>query len=380
MPKRGADITMAGRVAKDARVDSQSLDNNNNDDKSLHVFMRSDVKQLGSLSPIVIYNEVQKICGDVHEVVPQRDGSLLIKAKDASQVRRLLQCRSFNDGFDPVHVSVAGGMGFDRPRSSPRCRGVIYAESFKATRVEDIKDFLSDKGVIEVRKLHKGPEKIVTALLVLTFDGSTLPTDIKIGYCLYNVRPYYPKPFQCFNCYKFGHGKDKCTSKNAVCRKCGSRDHISGACNEVEQCVNCGGGHVSTSRECPKFLEEVAIIKIKIDRGVSFPEAKKIFLQSSSLSGNSYAAAAAAGSSTVVGPGESRSLGNSVLVPVDNATNVWKFVKELVRIIRDGSDTGSDDLCRSLANIINQYGVIVNSDYKGVKVNARQGVSVVFTN
>ena len=165
-----------------------------------------------------------------------------------------------------------------------------------------------------------------------------------------------------------------------MCRKCGSRDHISGACNEVEKCVNCGGGHVSTSRECPKFLEEVAIIKIKIDRGVSFPEAKKIFLQSSSLSGNSYAAAAAAGSSTVVGPGESRSLGNSVLVPVDNATNVWKFVKELVRIIRDGSDTGRDDLCRSLANIINQYGVIVNSDYKGVKVNARQGVSVVFTN
>ena len=62
-----------------------------------------------------------------------------------------------------------------------------------------------------------------------------------------------------------------------MCRKCGSCDHISNDCNEVEQCVNCRGCHIFTSRECPKFLEEIPIIKIKIDNGVSFPEAKKIF-------------------------------------------------------------------------------------------------------
>ena len=120
---------------------------------------------------------------------------------------------------------------------------------------------------------------------------------------------------------------------------------------------NCGGCHISTSKECSKFLEEIAIIKIKIDKSVSFPEAKKIFLQSSTLSGSGYATAAAAGSSKVVSTGESRSLGSSVLIPVDNATNVWKFVKELMRIIRNGSDTGRDNLCRSLAETINQFGV-----------------------
>ena len=70
------------------------------------------------------------------------------------------------------------------------------------------------------------------------------------------------------------------------------------------------------------------------------------------------------------------SLGSSVLVPVYNDTNVWK----LVRIIKDDSDTGRDDLCGSLADTINKFGVIVNSNYKGVKVNAHQGVSVVFIN
>ena len=85
--------------------------------------------------------------------------------------------------------------------------------------------------------------------------------------------------------------------------------------------------HISTSTKCHKFLEEITIIKNKIDRGVSLPEAKKVFLQSSSLPGSGYAATAA-GSSKVVSPGESRSLGNGVLVPVDNATNVWEFVKD----------------------------------------------------
>ena len=103
--------------------------------------------------------------------------------------------------------------------------------------------------------------------------------------------------------------KDKCTSSKAVYRKWGSCDHISDSCNEVEKCVKCGGGHNSTSWECSTFLEEVEIIKIKIDRGVSYPEVKNFFLRSSLLPGNGYAAAATTGSSKVVSPCESKSLG-----------------------------------------------------------------------
>ena len=106
-----------------------------------------------------------------------------------------------NDGFDPVRISVAGGVGFDKPRSSPKCRRVFYAESFKATRVENIKDFFFDMGVVEVRKLHSYYP------FSFTFDGSTLSNKIRIEYCFYSVWNYYLKPFQCFHCYNFRHGK-----------------------------------------------------------------------------------------------------------------------------------------------------------------------------
>ena len=60
--------------------------------------------------------------------------------------------------------------------------------------------------------------------------------------------------------------------------------HISDSCNEVEKRINCGDGSISISWECSKILEEIETIIIKTDRGVSFPEAKKIFfLHSSSL-------------------------------------------------------------------------------------------------
>ena len=92
--------------------------------------------------------------------------------------------------------------------------------------------------------------------------------------------------------------------------------HISDSCNEVEKRINCGDGSISISWECSKILEEIETIIIKTDRGVSFPEAKKIFFFAffffASLPGSGYAAAAAAGSSKVVSPCESRFLDNCV--------------------------------------------------------------------
>ncbi|EFN65848.1 hypothetical protein EAG_02389, partial [Camponotus floridanus] len=85
--------------------------------------------------------------------------------------------------------------------------------------------------------------------IVVTFRGKNFTDYVSI----YNrmgflrVKPYVEAVKQCFNCYKYGHTKNKCKSKTK-CPICGKDAH--GECNNAPQCVNCGGRHKSNYREC----------------------------------------------------------------------------------------------------------------------------------
>lgn len=54
--------------------------------------------------------------------------------------------------------------------------------------------------------------------------------------------------------------------------------------------MNCQGNHPSKNRKCERYLAEKEIIKIKIQKNISFPEARRIFEQAGGVS--SYAEAA----------------------------------------------------------------------------------------
>lgn len=55
--------------------------------------------------------------------------------------------------------------------------------------------------------------------LKLVFEGDSLPSHVKVGHVRHQVRPYIPKPLQCYKCYKIGHVKGVCTN-NVVCPRC----------------------------------------------------------------------------------------------------------------------------------------------------------------
>ncbi|VDI62158.1 Hypothetical predicted protein [Mytilus galloprovincialis] len=75
---------------------------------------------------------------------------------------------------------------------------------------------------------------------------------------------------------KFGHGSKQCRSTQR-CFKCSDEGHEGTNCNsESSKCVNCGESNFSSSRDCPVYLKEKNIIKIKTERNISYPEAKQI--------------------------------------------------------------------------------------------------------
>lgn len=53
--------------------------------------------------------------------------------------------------------------------------------------------------------------------------------------------------------------------------------HFSKDCKNDPKCVNCGKDHLSRSNECEVWKKEKEIMKIKITKKLTYPEAKKLY-------------------------------------------------------------------------------------------------------
>lgn len=96
--------------------------------------------------------------------------------------------------------------------------------------------------------------------LKIVFEGDSLPPHVKVGHVRHQVRPYIPKPLQCFRCFKMGHVKGVCTS-NVVCPRC-AEPHSEDTCHATAfKCSNCHGAHKASSKDCPRVRNERAVLK-----------------------------------------------------------------------------------------------------------------------
>jgi len=114
-----------------------------------------------------------------------------------------------------------------------------------------------------------------TGTIILTFGLPVLPSSVKCGFLNVKVDTYIPNPLRCFKCQRFGHHKMNC-KRDLACARCGEAGHEDKECKEQPHCVNCDGNHGSFSRDCPSWQKEKEIQSVKVTRGISFPEARKI--------------------------------------------------------------------------------------------------------
>ncbi|XP_055584909.1 uncharacterized protein LOC129737770 [Uranotaenia lowii] len=91
-----------------------------------------------------------------------------------------------------------------------------------------------------------------------------------------NVRAYYPSVLQCRGCAAYGHTRKHCSSE-AVCLQCSQNHTIDDDqdCPNPAHCYHCKGAHSPISKSCPVFRKEEAVVRIKIDRGVTYREARE---------------------------------------------------------------------------------------------------------
>ncbi|GFO34109.1 RNA-directed DNA polymerase from mobile element jockey [Plakobranchus ocellatus] len=217
-------------------------------------------------SPFKIHRELKSILGDeTIEVTKLGSGDLMVELKSNDQAKKLGAIATFLD--IPVTVSFH--------KSLNSSKGVIRSRDLRCCSEEEMVEELS--GVTHARriKVRRGEDKIQTDTVILTFDSPKPPSRIRAGYLTLDVRPYVPLPMRCYKCQRYGHGKDRCKTPAAVCVRCGKGGHVESDCSADPLCINCRGNHAASSKTCPKFLEEQAILRYKAENGGTFRQARK---------------------------------------------------------------------------------------------------------
>jgi len=220
------------------------------------------------LSPFLLEKAFKAATGDLKTVKRLEKGDYLLEAASATQSRCLLKLNSL--AGCPVQVTPH--------RSLNQCKGVIRCKELlncdKDEILSELKEqFVKDISNISVKSDSGGRRN--TNTFIVTFGLQTIPKHLKIGFLRVPVSVYIPNPLRCFKCQRFGHGSKTCKGSIA-CSNCGQVGHDSSDCRGQAKCINCSGNHSASSKECPKWLLEKKVQQIKVERGISFADARKI--------------------------------------------------------------------------------------------------------
>ena len=203
-----------------------------------------------------------------------RNQTLLVETTRKSQTENLLRTKTF---FNlPVQVS--------EHKTLNSSKGIIRDRALKGESDDNIRENLQEQGVIAAKrfKVKKGHDFVDTNTILLTFNSVVPPKTLKIFYRIIPVEMYVPNPLRCFNCQRFGHHENNCpVDIGSVCERCGNGgdDHHTNQCTNPAKCVNCGKDHLSRSSECEVWKKEKEIMKLKVTKNLTYPEARKLYDQ-----------------------------------------------------------------------------------------------------
>ena len=135
---------------------------------------------------------------------------------------------------------------------------------------------LQDEQVLDAERMTRWDSAakvaVPTDMVKVVLSGKQHPARFSRGYGSYRMRPFVKAPQQCFNCQRFGHMARTCWRDTQTCRYCAG-SHPSSQCKGDSQvtlkCANCGEGHATTSKACPKRLTLVNKSKVaqkKVER------------------------------------------------------------------------------------------------------------------
>lgn len=203
-----------------------------------------------------------------------------LRVRNPVHVEKLLKMSKLIDGT-PITITTHPTLNVSK------C--VIFSKDGIRYTEDEFLAKLSSQNVIKVQRITRmeDGQRVNTPMVILTFNQTTCPEYVKVGLLRVDTRPFYPNPLLCYSCFNYGHSKMRCSTPRR-CYNCSAEFHDDD-CQESAFCCNCQGEHRPTSRKCPIYKKEAAIVKLKVDSNITYPEARRRIEESNAT----YAQAAA---------------------------------------------------------------------------------------
>merc|ERR1712055_563989 len=209
----------------------------------------------------------QTIKGKPKKVIELYNGNLLVEVSDEDQSREIKTIKK----LDGISVIV------EEHATLNQIKGTIKYLNHPGYDTDTILEELRPQGVSHVyqtQKRAKNGQLENSDIYLLTFDLCTLPKIVEVGWTRCEVREHIPRPRRCFECQKFGHGKNTCRNPIPICENCGQDRHGDG-CDRDLECSNCGEPHRASSRNCFYYHMEQETLKAQTREKISYMEAKR---------------------------------------------------------------------------------------------------------
>ncbi|XP_055611915.1 uncharacterized protein LOC129758441 [Uranotaenia lowii] len=242
----------------------------------------ADEKQPLPKNPFLISKSIDQSIGKIDAAYTENNGTkYVIKTRSEKLATKLIQMTELIDGTK-VKVIPHPVLNI--------CRCVISCKEAIDLTEEEFETELKGQGILKVRRITRTENKkrVNTPTVVLTISGTVIPREVRVGIINCRTRIFYPSPLVCYQCCSYGHTKEKC-SNESTCRNCSKTHELDKEeeCKEDPFCKNCSGNHSPISRKCPLYRKEEEIIKIKVESGITFGEARKEYAKK--YAENSYA-------------------------------------------------------------------------------------------
>ncbi|XP_055613676.1 uncharacterized protein LOC129760118 [Uranotaenia lowii] len=222
---------------------------------------------MDDLNPFVIKKCIDNITSGV-QISRSKEGTLLLKTLDRYQAEKLLKQTKLCESVS-VKITEHSTMN--------RSKGTIFCPDLNKLDDTEILEYLKEAHVTEVKRMQRKNSKGKledTGSFILTFNLSYLPQTIEVGFYSCRIKLYVPNPMKCTCCLRFGHRKDQCKG-NQVCASCGLLFHNGTPCSRPLTCINCNGSHHALSKQCPKFIDELEIQRIRVTERIPMKEARQ---------------------------------------------------------------------------------------------------------
>lgn len=216
------------------------------------------------IEPFLIGKSLEDWAGPIDDAKSEgKCTKYVIRTRKPAQVEKLLKMTHLCDGTE---VSVV----LHPTLNISRC--VIFAMDLIHKEEKEIVDELSCQGVIKARRILRS-NKERTSAIILTFNKSVYPSEVKVGVLIFETRPYYPNPMLCFHCFEYGHARFSCVNPKR-CYNCSLPHEEREKCEDASYCRNCEKDHRPTSRQCPIYKKEMDVIRTRIDYNLSTADAR----------------------------------------------------------------------------------------------------------